>query len=343
MLRAQYIDGCSTRVRAVNLSVVGRDLLITGEDVARTVPLASVTFDEQLGNAPRRVRFADGSFCEVRDLDGLRELMTAAGLRDGWVDRTQRHLHWVVLSVAACIVLVAAAYRWGLPWAAEVVAQRLPPAISQVLTVQTMKALDGGLLLPSKLDAARQATLRTQFQALRLPGGGRIRWTLLFRRSPALGANAFTLPDGTIVLLDDLVAQLNDDKQTLAVLSHEAGHAQGRHGMQLLLRSSAVGAFLAFYLGDFSQLLAAAPAALVQAQYSQSLEWQADEYGSAVMRANGMSPALLADALRQLSKSHPETTGVAYLTTHPPTAERMRRLKDLAQLKPQESNHGVEQ
>jgi Zn-dependent protease with chaperone function len=289
------------------------------------------------------VRFLDGSFCEVRDLDGLRVLMTAAGLRDGWVDRTQRHLHWILLSLAACIALIVAAYRWGLPWAAEVMAQRLPSVLSQVLTVQTMKALDGGLLLPSKLDAARQATLRTQFQALRLPDGGQIRWPLLFRRSPALGANAFTLPDGTIVLLDDLVTQLNDDKQILAVLSHEAGHAQGRHGMQLLLRSSAVGAFLAFYLGDFSHLLAAAPAALVQAKYSQSLEWQADEYGSAVMSANGMSPALLADALQQLSKSHPETAGVAYLTTHPPTAERMRRLKELAQLKPQTSNHGIMQ
>ena len=329
MVQAQYVDGRSTRVRAVNLSVTGQHMLIVGEDVERSDPLGSVTFDEQLGNAPRRVRLVDGSFCEVRDLAGLRELMSAAGVRDGWVDRTQRHVQWVLLSVVACVMLVGAAYRWGLPWAARVLAQRLPTAVGSALSTQTLKALDGGLLLPSKLDADRQATLLAEFQALRLPDGGHIHWELLFRRSPALGANAFTLPDGTIVLLDDLVTQLND-KQTLAVLSHEAGHAQERHGLQLLLRSSAVGAFLAFYLGDFSQLLAAAPAALIQAKYSQSLEWQADEYGSAVMRANAMSPALLADALQQLSKSHPEASGVAYLTSHPPTAERMRRLRQMA-------------
>ena len=334
MLQAQYVGGGSTRVRAVHLSVVGQDLHVEGDDVQRTIPLASVSVDEQLGNAPRRLRFADGSFCEVRDFEGLRVLMAAAGLRDGWVDRTQRHLHWVLLSVAASIVLVVAAYRWGLPWAAEVMAQHLPPVISKVLSAQTLKALDGGLLLPSRLDTARQARLRRQFRALRLPGGGENQWPLLFRRSPALGANAFTLPDGTIVLLDDLVTQLADDRQVEAVLAHETGHAQGRHGMQLLLRSSAVGAFLAFYLGDFSQLLAAAPAALVQAKYSQSLEWQADEYGSAVLVASGMSPRLLADALQQLSKSHPETAGVAYLTTHPPTEERMRRLRELAREKP---------
>jgi Zn-dependent protease with chaperone function len=330
MVQAQYVDGRSTRVRSVNLSVTGQHLLIAGEDVERSEPLGSVTFDEQLGNAPRRVRLVDGSFCEVRDLAGLRDLMSVARVRDGWVDRTQRQVQWVLLSVIACVMLVGAAYRWGLPWAARVLAQRLPPAVGSALSTQTLKALDGGLLQPSKLDANRQAALRSEFQALRLPDGGHIHWTLLFRRSPALGANAFTLPDGTIVLLDDLVTQLNDDKQTMAVLSHEAGHAKERHGLQLLLRSSAVGAFLAFYLGDFSQLLAAAPAALIQAKYSQSLERQADEYGSAVMRANAMSPALLADALQQLSKSHPEASGIAYLTSHPPTTERMRRLRQMA-------------
>ena len=336
MLQAQYFDGRSTRVRTVNLSTAGRDLVIAGDDFQRKVPLASVTFDEQLGSAPRRVRFADESFCEVRDIDGLSSLMTAAGLRDGWVDRMQRHLHVVLLSVVACVMLMAAAYLWGLPWAAAVAARRLPPAISRELSVQALKALDGGLLLPSRLDPRRQAALRTQFHALRLPSNGRVPWILQFRRSPTLGANAFTLPDGTIVLLDDLVTQLADDQQTLAVLAHEAGHAQEHHGMQMLLRGSAVGAFLVFYLGDFSQLLAAAPAALVQARFSQSLEWQADEFGSAVLEANSMSPTLLVEALQRLSKAHPETSGAAFLMSHPPTDERMRRLQQLAHLKPRQ-------
>lgn len=330
MIKAQYVDGRSTRVRTVDLSIDAAQLVIAGEGIERTEPLASVSFDERLGNAPRRIRLADGSFCEVRDHAGLRDLMKAAQLRDGWVDRAQRHVHWVLLSLVACVALIGATYRWGLPWAARMLAQRLPPAVGATLSTQTLKALDGGWLQPSGFDAKRQAALRSEFQALRMPDGSRAKWTLLFRRSPALGANAFTLPDGTIVLLDDLVTQLNDDKLTMAVLAHEAGHAAGRHGLQLLLRSSAVGAFLAFYLGDFSQLLAAAPAALVQAKYSQALEWQADEYGAAVMRANGLSPALLADALQQLSKSHPNTSGIAYLTNHPPTNERMRRLRELA-------------
>jgi len=84
-----------------------------------------------------------------------------------------------------------------------------------------------------------------------------------------LGANAFTLPDGSIILLDDLITAVGDDRETLAVLAHELGHAHHRHGLQMLLRSSVLGAFLTLYVGDVSHLLAAAPAALLQARYSQ--------------------------------------------------------------------------
>ncbi len=114
------------------------------------------------------------------------------------------------------------------------------------------------------------------------------------------------------------------------MLAHELGHAHGRHGLQLLLQSSAVGAFLTFYVGDISSLLAAAPAAVVQARYSQDLERQADDYAAALLLHNGMSPGLLADALKKLADSHPGFSQGGYLSTHPATDERMRRLRALA-------------
>jgi len=153
---------------------------------------------------------------------------------------------------------------------------------------------------------------------------------LLFRRSPQLGANAFTLPDGTIVLLDELVSSLDDDRKVLAVVAHELGHAHGYHGLQLLLRSSAVGAFLTLYIGDISQLLAAAPAAVVQAHYSQDLEREADDYGAALLVRNGLSPDLMADVLQVLVKAHAGAADGGYLASHPSTAERIRHLRSLA-------------
>ena len=329
MLSADYFDGRSTRVRVVQLEAAGEDLKITGEDIDRRVPLTQVKVDERLGRAPRRLRFADEAFCVVSDLNALDALLSSMAHRDGWVDRIQRRARFVLLSLAVCAALAVAAYVWGLPWAADIGASRMPAWISVKISDQALKALDGGFLLPSRIAADRQQALMAKFHALRLPEGGNAKAELLFRRSPQLGANAFTLPDGRIVLLDDLITIVGDDRQILAALAHEAGHAHGHHGMRILLQSSIVGAFLAFYVGDISSLLAVAPATLMQARYSREFETQADDYGAAVLKLNGMSPALLADALDKLAKSHQETAGARYLSTHPATVERMRHLRSL--------------
>jgi Zn-dependent protease with chaperone function len=330
MLQADYFDGRSTRVRVVRLSVDGKDLVIAGDDLDLRVHFADVTVDERLGRAPRRLRFKDGSFCEVRDLNGLDELLSSIGHVDGKVDRMQRQLAIVLLSCLACLVIALVSYEWVLPWAAARGARQLPPAVGKTLTEQALNLLDGKILLPSKLSDKRREELLATYHALRLPDGGFPASDLLFRSSPQLGANAFTLPDGTIIVLDDLVTLIGDDKRILAVLAHELGHAHGRHGLQQLLQSSAVAAFMSLYVGDISQLVAAAPAAIIQAKYSKDLERQADDYGAALLLHNGMSPLLLADALRDLAKSRPGSRGGGYLASHPSTDERIRHLHILA-------------
>jgi Zn-dependent protease with chaperone function len=327
MLQASYFDGRSTRVRTVNLSLAGEDLIVTGEDVDLRIPFARVQVDERLGRAPRRLRLEDGTFFEVRDLRALDSLLSSVGHRDGWVDSLQRRLPFVLLALAVCAMCAVAAYRWGLPWAAAAGARHLSPVIGKTLSTQALKVLDGGILLPSTIAEEDQQRLSAAFHAMRLPEGGRPMSALLFRRSPQLGANAFTLPDGTIIVLDDLITALGNDQQTLAVLAHELGHAHERHGLQMLLRSSAVGAFLTFYVGDISTLLAAAPAAVVEARYSQEFERQADDYAAALLRHNGMSPALLADALTKLAQLQPALSKGGYLASHPATDERIRRLR----------------
>jgi Zn-dependent protease with chaperone function len=327
MVHANYLDGRSTRVSAVTLSVISGDLLVTGEEIALRVPFSNVKVDEQLGGAPRRLYLSDGAFCEVRDLQALNTLLALTSHRDGWVDRMQRNGQAVVFACVLCAMIAIVAYKWGLPWMAAKGAQHLSPSIGTALSTQALKALEPGILMPSLVPEARQQALATAFHGLRLPEGGTPGSALLFRRSPQLGANAFTLPDGTIIVLDGLITAMSDDQQILAVLAHELGHAHGRHGLQMLLQSSAVGAFLTFYVGDISPLLAAAPAAVVQSRYSQQFEQQADDYAAALLRYNGMSPGLLADALEKLAQLHPELSKGGYLASHPSTDERLRRLR----------------
>jgi Zn-dependent protease with chaperone function len=313
VLQANYFDGRTTRLRVVDLSVSGAELTVSGDDIDLHLPFSAVGVDERLGRAPRRLRFPGGAFCEVRDLDALDALLKSMAYRDGWVDRMQRHVQAVIISTVVSILLSLAAYKWGLPWVAAEGARRMPPAVGRTLSVQALKVLDGKFLLTSKIPRIRQQALSAEFNRLRLPEDG-------------------TLPDGTIILLDDLVTSIDDDRQIMAVLSHELGHAHGHDSLQLLLESSAVGAFWTFYAGDISSLIAAAPAVLVKARYSQSLERTADEYGAALLARNDMSPRLLADALETVAKSRalPGSASVGYLSSHPSTDERLKRLRELA-------------
>jgi len=327
MVQANYFDGRSTRVRPVTLSMLGDDLVVAGDDLNLQVPFTQVQVDERLGSAARRLRFEDGGFVEVRDLGSLDDLLALAPYRSGHVDRLQRNVQFVLFALVACIALAFAGYKFVLPWAAARGARHLPPAIGKTLSVQTLKALDGVILMPSKIPGERRDALTAEFHALHLPEGGTPHSELLFRRSSQLGANAFTLPDGTIIVLDGLLDAIHDDHQIMAVAAHELGHAYGHHGLQLLLQTSAVGAFWTLYVGDMSQLLAAAPAALIQAHYSQDLERQADDYGATLLLHNGLSPALMADALEKLMAAHHGSSNKGYLSSHPPTDERMRHLR----------------
>ena len=117
MLQARFLDGRSTRVRHVELSLAGAELVIRGEDVDLRVPVAQVRVDERLGRAARRLRFPDGTCCEVSDLESLDELLVTMGHRDGWVDRVQRSSRHVLIAGVACVLLAAIGF-WPAVWAA---------------------------------------------------------------------------------------------------------------------------------------------------------------------------------------------------------------------------------
>ena len=205
----------------------------------------------------------------------------------------------LIAVVAAFLLLLVAAYRFGIPFVARVVAFRLPATVSTTVTDGVLAALDGELLRPTGVPAARQRDLTAAFVRLQKgrPAGV---YHLLFRQSPTLGANAVALPSGVIVVTDALVALARDDREILGVLAHEAGHIEHRHGMRLVLQGSAVALLIGLVVGDFTSLAAMAPTALLEAKYSRDFEREADTYAADVLIANGMSPAVLADMLERI-------------------------------------------
>ena len=152
-----------------------------------------------------------------------------------------------------------------------------------------------------------------------------------------LGPNAFALPGGTIVVTDEMLQLLaGRDDVLLGVLGHELGHVRRRHGMRLLVQATLIGTAASIAWGDFSAVLAAAPALLGQSAYSRDFEREADDDAITLLRANGLSPAVMVELFERLAASRPAAGGAdkgsafdlgIALASHPADAERMQRFK----------------
>lgn len=347
MIRALYFDGKSALQQDVSLRAMPGRIALRGDGIARDEMLSELRISSKVGSSPRMIYFPDGAHCEVTDHAGFEALLHATGAKPvSLLSRMEASWLHTLAAVMLFLAFLAAAYQWGLPWAARMAASRIPYRIAHRIDTSFLKELDGNILLPSKLKQVRRDKLKREFDDLRLPGGNLPPHTLLFRDSPQIGPNAFALPGGTIVMTDQLVKLAGNDQELLAVLAHELGHVAGRHSLRSLLQGSVVALVMSWYLGDVSNLLAAAPTLLLQTRYSRGFETDADSFAVRLLRDNHIPPTRLADILAKLEAYHftrekARHHGVVdkdesgfhfsdYFATHPATAERIRAIRALA-------------
>jgi predicted Zn-dependent protease len=235
----------------------------------------------------------------------------------------------VAASLAVLVLLIAAGWRWGVPLAADATVLLMSPETEQRLGEGALAELDKQWLKPSALSAAEQQAISQRFAEALARTQDRLGppppYRLNFRAAhKAIGPNAFALPGGDIVLTDALVKLLADTPDALVgVLGHELGHLRHRHGLRQVVQAGIVGAAAGLLVGDFSALLAAAPAVLAESAYSRDFEREADEEARQLLRAAGISPRVMTAFYERAEKAHPGQTPIA-IASHPATEERIR-------------------
>jgi Zn-dependent protease with chaperone function len=339
---AVYYDGTAAIAHRVTLALEG-DTIVIGERgpddslaadgawrIVRRDPLGAVEITEAIGRTPRVLRFVGGASCEVADIDAFAALLASAGFADSRVAGWERNLRIVIGAVVMIAVLAVTAYWFGLPVLAKATAERLPESALDTMSKQIQPVLERTMFKPTQLSGQHHAALLNAFDALKVPTGTKARLQPAFYSSPAVGPNAMALPSGRIFVTDELVELMADDRLVMAVICHEAGHVNMRHGVRQIIQSTVMGALVTWYIGDVSALGAAAPTALLQAKYSRDLEREADAYAADMLRLNGMPVSLLADALDKLQEGHGSKGDggvLAYLSSHPTTPERLAWLR----------------
>lgn len=328
---AAYYDGRTSARRDVRVRAYTGVIQIVAEGIRLEVPLAKVRVDPPVGGTRRALHLPEGAQLQTDDHAAVEKLFPRAHAFEGWVHRLERRWPYALAAIALVAVFAWWSVVDGLPRAAKFASGFVPQAVEAELGEQALAFFEGKLCRPSALPAARQETLERRFARLTAGLGDGYSYRILPRDCRGVGANAFALPGGTIVITDALVKLARNDDQISAVLAHEVGHVRNRHSLRMALQAAGLAALAATVFGDATSIAGLAttlPVALLQSGYSREFEGEADDYAFGRLREVGISPKAFAEIIALLEEDHGKRTGAGstdYFSTHPATAKRIAR------------------
>jgi Zn-dependent protease with chaperone function len=331
-----YFDGKSSARKVTSMVIMRGGITLFGEGWTRRESANTLTVSEPTENGPVLLRLADGASCEFAASPQLHGLLQQVGVRRHRVALWQGDWRLVAFTVAFLVAAIAAFYVWLLPILAALGSTMVSDSAKQRLGNHALQQLDERWFEGSKLNEPLKSEILQRFNDLRKVSGPQqpdIASRLELRSTrrggsgkPVIGPNAFALPGGTVVLTDEMVAFLNNDIDAISgVLAHELGHVVHDHSTQSLIKAMALTALGSAIIGDYSSVLAAAPAVLGQLRYSRRTEAEADQFAHAQLCANDIDPARTAVFFERVARE--EDKGAAglvpeFMHSHPGSAGR---------------------
>lgn len=297
------------------------------------------TVSPRLGNTPRHISFSGDESFETSDnagVDGALRLVNQ-GFWAAKLHLLESRSRYVLVAVVLFCLLGFVGVRYGVPAAADIIAQGIPHSMIATAGKQTMKVFDKTFFSPSELDVEREKQLRTYLKVA-LDDHPGLKLEILFRKGGAIGANAFALPNGQIVITDEMVALAEKDEELLAIVFHEIGHIVHKHGMRRLIQNSILSFAILAVTGDasgVSELFLGLPVLLTELGYSRGFEIEADQYALQYLNEHAIDPAHFGNILKRVTRLDDEresadNSGVrwySYFSTHPATEERIRFIR----------------
>ena len=320
-----FFDGISSRAHPVTASLVAGQLRIQGEGIELVVPLDRVDIAPPVGAARGVAHLPEARELHSSDLAALTELARATQTNrpERWARHLESRRGYALAALAVSVLAMFAGLRWGVPAVALLASHTLPAGVDRSIGEESLALMDRISLSPSQLPAERQHRL-AQRLAAECARQACPPYRLLFRDSALFGANAMALPGGTVVVTDELVKLSRHDEEVIAVLAHELGHVEHRHGLRLALQSIGAGAILVAVTGDIgsvTDVAAGLPTLLLQNGYSRDMEREADAYALAWLNSACIAPRRFADILGRLD---PDASKTSLLDSHPGTRDRIR-------------------
>jgi len=194
--------------------------------------------------------------------------------------------------------------------------------VKQELQQQGVKYLDD----PAVVKYVRDITNRIlPFAKKDRPG---VVWSIYVIDDPKT-VNAFATPGGNLFVYTGLLLAAENEAELAGVMSHEAGHVVGRHSARAMVNTyglqTVTGMALGKNPGQIKQVAATLAATGIIRAHGRSEETEADEYGVKYSSSAGYDPHGLSTFFQKLAAREGKGNAVvALLSTHPPSADRVR-------------------
>ncbi|NPU85867.1 MAG: M48 family metalloprotease [Syntrophaceae bacterium] len=154
--------------------------------------------------------------------------------------------------------------------------------------------------------------------------------------------NAFATPGGHVFITRGLIRCCKSEDALAAVVAHEIGHIQLRHGMKAIEKARTTEALTilaqegakSFGSREVAQLTTAFGGVIsditntmINNGYSRAYEYQADAAAVTILRRAGYSPGALREMLEVMARQI-KPGGTDFAKTHPSPENRIAELKD---------------
>ena len=157
-----------------------------------------------------------------------------------------------------------------------------------------------------------------------------------------IDVNAFACADGSVRVFSSLM-DIMSDEELLGVIGHEIGHVahkDSKKSFRTALLTSALKDGVASTSGKAAALtesqLGSLGEALINANYSQKQERDADDYGYEFLKSHGKNPASMAMSFKKLKQLQDEAGANKnsklnqLFSTHPDLDTRIKRMEERA-------------
>jgi predicted Zn-dependent protease len=241
------------------------------------------------------------------------------------------------LSIAVLILAVfVTGYAFLIPWVAEksvlIIPQHYDITLGHTYYNQYLK--------DSSVDSIKTEALNRFAGHLKLNNTIKLHFTVI--NSPTI--NAFSLPDGNIIVHTGLIDSLTDYDELAGLIGHEASHINNRHSMKMICKRLSGYLFISVMLRDvngITSIIGNNVNNLQSLSYSRYFERKADEEGTGLLILNGINPTGMTDLLTVL-KSTEKVSMPAFISSHPITSNRIVSIKRFINHTPHSFRHNAE-